>query len=237
MSRDLPRWFFDEGAHAGAEHLDSAYAAGYEAKSQTDPEADIRLLSGLGMGSDSTIVDLGAGTGAFALAVAPRCRKVIAVDVSAAMLDQLRRRLDATGPQNIEVVRAGFLSYEHAAPPADFVYSRNALHHLPDFWKALALQRVCQMLRAEGIFFLRDIIYSFDPADAPSVIEDFLAGAPVDPTRGFTRADWEAHLRDEYSAYSWILEAMFERIGFEILDREFSQSRVFAAYTLARRRV
>src|SRR5215475_7731072 len=46
------------------------------------------------------------------------------------------------GLGNVEVLRAGFLSYEHAGPPADFVYSRYALHHLPDFWKAVALARL-----------------------------------------------------------------------------------------------
>ena len=32
--------------------------------------------------------------------------------------------------------------YEHGGPPADFVFTRNALHQVPDFWKAIALDRI-----------------------------------------------------------------------------------------------
>ncbi len=45
----------------------------------------------------------------------------------------------ATAPRSpapyIECVRAEFLSCEHSGPPADAVFTRNAVHQLPDFWK------------------------------------------------------------------------------------------------------
>jgi hypothetical protein len=44
------------------------------------------------------------------------------VDVSPIMLDRLREK--AAGLGNVDVVQAGFLSYEHSGAPADFVYSR-----------------------------------------------------------------------------------------------------------------
>jgi hypothetical protein len=34
---------------------------------------------------------------------------------------------------------------------------------------------------------------------------------------------------DEHSTYSWLLEPMLERVGFEIAEREVSPSRTFAA--------
>jgi hypothetical protein len=34
---------------------------------------------------------------------------------------------------NLDCVQAGFLTYEHIGPPADGVYTRNAIHHLPDY--------------------------------------------------------------------------------------------------------
>ena len=82
MSRD---WWIDEGDFAGAEHLDAAYVAGYEAKAQFDPTDDIVALEALGMGPGSTVVDLGAGTGVFAFAAAATGADVFAVDVSPAM--------------------------------------------------------------------------------------------------------------------------------------------------------
>ena len=76
----------DEIGLAGREHLDAAYVAVYDRKAGFDPEEDIALLCGLGLGRASTLVDLGAGTGTLALAAAGSCARVVAVDVSAPML-------------------------------------------------------------------------------------------------------------------------------------------------------
>ena len=62
-------------------------------------------------------------------------------------------------------------SYSHAEDPADVVYSRYALHHLPDFWKVMALHRVRAMLRPGGIFRLWDVAYGFSPDEADERIE------------------------------------------------------------------
>src|SRR5262249_42245700 len=130
-----PSWFLDELAHAGSEHLDPGYAPGYDRKAGTDPADDLGVLRGLGLNETHTPVDRGAGSGTCALAAAPLCRRVIAVDVSPVMLAQLHQRSAQAGIENIECVQRGFLSYDHQGAPADFVYSRHALHHLPDFWK------------------------------------------------------------------------------------------------------
>jgi SAM-dependent methyltransferase len=220
----------DELAHAGEEHLDPAYVAGYDRKQQTDPGDDLARLRGLGLDHTSTLVDFGTGTGTFALAAAAVCRRVVAVDVSAPMLERLRERARVEGLTNVETVQAGFLTYRHSGEPADFAHSRNALHHLPDFWKAMALQRVAAVLRPGGIFFLRDLVYSFDPEDAAEIIESWLARAPLRPEEGYTAADLATHVRTEYSTYSWLLEPMIERAGFEVQNAEYS-SAVFAAYT------
>ncbi len=126
-----PRWFVDELRHAGDEHLDPAYVSGYDDKAGTNPADDVAVLRDLGLGQTSTLVDLGAGTGTLSLAVAPFCRRVVAVDESLAMLDRLQVRSAQLGIDNIERVQAGFLSYEHQGEPADAVYTRNALDHLP----------------------------------------------------------------------------------------------------------
>ncbi len=165
------RWthgLVDERARAGHEHLDSAYVAGYDRKAGFDADADdeVRLLRALGVDERSTLVALGAGTGTLALAAAGTCRRVVAVDISPAMVAATKQKVAEFGVANVECVQAGFLSYEHQGAPADFVYSRNALHHLSDFWKAVALHGIARMLRKGGILRLRDIVFAFDPADA-----------------------------------------------------------------------
>ena len=230
----LPDWYPDELAHAGPEHLDAAYVATYEQKAGFDPAADIALLRARGLNESNIVVDLGAGTGGFALAVAPYCRQVIAVDISPAMIRALEQRASAASVTNLRVVRAGFLSYEHAGPPADVVYSRHALHHLPDFWKVVALQRIAAMLRPGGLFRLLDLVYAFSPEQITGVVEEWLAGAAPDASQGWTRAEYATHLREEYSTFSWLLEPMLTRTGFVIDEATDRFGGIFAAYTCHR---
>lgn len=224
-------WQFDEMAHAGPEHLDAAYVDAYDRKAGYDPARDLAHLQKFGLSGDSTLVDLGSGTGVLALAAAPLCRRVVAVDVSAPMVRVLESRIKARGIANIECVRAGFLTYEHHGGPADFVCSRHALHHLPDFWKAMALTRIAAVLRPGGVFWTRDLMYSFDPHETDRVIESWLARASTPPGTGWTRPELETHVRSEYSTFTWLFEPMLERAGLKIQERELSDSRIYAAYT------
>lgn len=180
-------------------------------------------------------MDFGAGTGTFALSAAQVCKHVVAVDVSAPMLERLNERARRQGLANVTCVRSGLLTYEHEGNPADFAYSRNTLHHLPDFWKATALRRVADALRPGGVFYLRDIAFSFGPEEAERVIESWLADAPERPESGFTASDLAKHVREEYSTYTWLLEPMLAQAGFQIQNAEFSANRVFAAYTCTKR--
>jgi cyclopropane fatty-acyl-phospholipid synthase-like methyltransferase len=222
-------WCLDERAHAGPEHLDPAYVAGYDAKTGADPEEELVLLRAAGLEQETTLVDLGAGTGLVALAAAPHCRRVVAVDPSAAMLRVARARVATAGLANVELVEAGLLSYEHRGDPPQLVHSRNALHHLPDFWKALALARVRELLAPRGVFLLRDLVYGFEPAEAEERIEAWLADAAATASEGWTRAELEHHVRSEHSTFSWLLEPLLEHAGFEI--REVSHRRgAYATY-------
>ncbi len=228
-----PHWFIDELAHAGSEHLDPGYVPGYDTKSATDPIEDLAALQALGLNSTHILVDMGAGTGTFALATAPYCQRVIAVDVSSVMLAQLSVKLTDAGMTNVETVQRGFLSYEHSGELADFVYSRHALHHLPDFWKAIALTRIASFLKPGGILFLRDLVYSFEPARAEHTIEAWVAGGADRPEHGWTREELETHVREEYSTFSWLLEAIIERSGFTIQDARHRGS-IYSTYVCKR---
>ncbi|MBV9577837.1 MAG: class I SAM-dependent methyltransferase [Chloroflexi bacterium] len=230
----LPAWYLDELAHAGPEHLDPTYVAGYDRKARVDPTDDLAHLRSLGLGPTSTVVDVGAGTGAFALAAAPLCRRVVAVDISPAMLSAVGREAAARDLTNLTCVQAGFLSYAHTGEPADFVYSRHALHQLPDFWKTLALTHIGSMLRVGGVLRVRDLFLSCAAGDAPHVIEAWLQGAAERSDQGWTRAELETHLRDEYSTFTWLFEPMLVQAGFEIKDATYADSRLYAAYTCVR---
>ncbi|CAN5675508.1 class I SAM-dependent methyltransferase [soil metagenome] len=232
---ERPGWMIDELLHAGDEHLDAEFVAGYDRKSQTDHGGDLDLLRAHGLNPESIVVDLGAGTGTFALAVAPHCKRVIAADVSPTMLEYMRQAIEQTGLTNVDLVHAGLLSYEHQGSAANIVYSRNTFHHLPDFWKAIAFRRVTDMLALEGVFLMHDLVYSFEPGEAEDVFEGWLSGAVANPEEGYTREDLETHIREEYSTYSWLLEPMLERAGLEIKEARHRPSRTYSAYVCLKR--
>ena len=227
-------WTLDEPAHAGLEHLDPAFVAAYDRKSGFDPSADVELLLDRGLDRSSTVVDLGAGTGTFALAAATAFGRVVAVDVSLPMLDVLRTRAAELGVTNVEVVHAGMLRYEHDGAPADAVFTRNVLHQVPDFWKAIALGRAARVLRPGGILRLRDLAYDFAPGEADEVFTSWLDGAVDDPADGYTAEELADHIRTEHSTFRWLLEPLLDAAGFEIVDVEYRR-RVYGAYTCVRR--
>ena len=221
-------WLLDERAHAGPEHLEAGYVAKYDAKTQLDLEAALGRLRGHGLGPDTVLVDVGCGTGLLAVAAASEAGRVVGVDPSPAMLEVARRQSAA-----VEWVEAGFLTYEHEGNPPQLVHSRNALHHLPDFWKGVALARLADLLSPGGVLVLSDLVYDFEPGEADLRIEDWLAGAAPTPAEGWTRDELETHIRDEHSTFAWLLEALLEHAGFETLERDV-RAGIYATYVCRR---
>lgn len=92
----------------------------------------------------TSVLDVGAGSGRFALALAPQGREIIAVEPNAAMLDYLRQDAQASGLTNI--------SYSHTtwqdAPgdlQADIVICSHVLYPIRDIAPFLAkLQRAAR---------------------------------------------------------------------------------------------
>lgn len=180
------------------------------------------------------MVDLGAGTGQFAVPAAARFDRVVAVDVSPAMIAHLRTRAQEAGV-TLELLQAGFLSYEHVGEPADAVFARHALHQLPDFWKVVALHRIARILRPGGVLRLRDLVYHFPSATTEQVMDAWVAGGVDDPEQGYTGADYAKHVRTEHSTFRWLLEPMLDHAGFDIAAVEYDDAGLFGAYTCVRR--
>ena len=226
-------WLLDEIKSIGRENLDASHVSRYDEKEDAGAADEVRLLQSLGLSPESTVVDLGAGTGQFALAAAEAFGRVIAVDPSPVMLRLLREKA-AERSARLEIVEGGFLTYDHAGEPPDLVYSRYALHHLPDFWKAIALGRIRRMLRPQAILRLWDVVYHFTPDDAEDRIEKWCATGSTNDGE-WSRAELEEHVRDENSTFTWLLEPMMLQAGFEIRDASYSDDGFFAKYLLAAR--
>jgi ubiquinone/menaquinone biosynthesis C-methylase UbiE len=186
----------------------------------------------MGLQARHSVVDMGCGTGAFALNAAPLVKTVYAVDVSAAMLEYCRRRAAERNLGNVVFRQGGFLSYEHDADPVDAVVSTAALHHLPDFWKCIGLRRVHRLLKPGGKFYLFDIVFPGSEADLRPPIEAWIEFMRRKAGDEFA-AEAETHIRDEFSTYDWILEGLLTRAGFRI-DRISRGEGFGAAYLCVR---
>jgi hypothetical protein len=150
------------------------------------------------------------------------------------MVDFLHRKAHDDGITNVRVVQAGFLSYEHHGDAADVIFTRNALRQLPDFWKVVALQGMSSMLTPGGIARIRDLIFDFDPTETDKRIDAWMDGAVRDPAVGFTADELAAHVRGEFSTFSWLFEQMLDNVGLDVFDRSFVRS-AYGAYTCTRR--
>lgn len=220
MRSDLPPWMFSEFQPVGVD-LDSAEAVErYDRNQGTHSGSDDALLDRLGVTEGTTFVDLGTGTGSLPVLAAQRGARVHAVDVSANMLAFTERRAARAGV-TLEVHEAGFLSYEHRGSPADVVTTRSALHQLPDCWKQVAITKIASMLDTGGIFYLQDAMWSFPASETLEQLPAWIDAVAKAPGEGFTREDFETHVREEFSTFHWILEGMIERAGLAIEESSY----------------
>ena len=209
-------WQYDELRQVGTNFEDAAQVAAYDAKQGSDPAAEQALIERLGIAPGAVVVDLGCGTASFARAAARHGATVHAVDVSQAMLDHARARARDEGLAGLSWHRAGFLTFDLGDGTVDVVVSRFALHHLPDFWKQVALLRLARMLRPAGRLYLRDVAFSFAAAEYERAIAAWLDRMPR--ASGYAREEFETHVREEHSTFTWVLDGMLERAGLEILE-------------------
>ncbi len=218
-----PAWHYNEMKPCGVNYNSTILARLYDRchRSFRDFQQEAEgIIARLGLGPEATVIDMGCGTGAFALPAAERCRQVYAVDVSKAMLKNAQRKARKARLHNIEFHCGGFLTYEHRAEPVDAVSSVAVLHHLPDFWKLVGLQRIAAMLKPNGKLHLFDVVFSFDVTRYEACCKRFVkaAGSWMGPSG---QVEAETHLREEYSTCDWIMKGLLEKAGFvvETVDR------------------
>lgn len=218
----LPAWYFNESAMAGVDFKNAAQVETYD-RNQTSstPEKEQALVTRLGISSGHIVVDLGAGTGTFAIEASLAGASVHAVDISKAMLTYAQSKAQKIGAISIKFHQAGFLTYEHQDNLADFVITKNALHILPDFWKMVAFLKMAALLKPNGILYLRDVIFSFPPAEYENSIKEWIQQVAKPEGEGWTAKDFEMHVREEHSTFAWVLEEMIEQAGFKVTEANY----------------
>jgi putative AdoMet-dependent methyltransferase len=216
MKMTTSQWQYHEPDHPGADFDALAESYDQDMQKHRDIQGEIaEILDFLDLLPDQSILEIGTGTGEFALNAARQCRKVYAIDLSPGMLRYARKKAALRFVSNVEFLPGGFLTYHHQGAPLDAVVTQIALHHLPDFWKQVALLRIFDMLKEGGKFCLRDVVYSFNPRDREIFFPDFIAKASQNGGPEFAARIID-HIGKEYSTLDWIMQGMIERAGFEI---------------------
>jgi ubiquinone/menaquinone biosynthesis C-methylase UbiE len=162
-----------------------------EAHKLEDPER-LKWLPPAGVADEiavdagTTIADIGAGTGFFAIPLARMAGDsghVFAVDIQPEMLDLLRKKLDQPGAvQNVELLHGTALQTGLAAASCDLVLLANIWHELDD--REAVLREAARVLRGAGRIAIVD--WRADLENPP--------GPPAD--HRVPRASAEATLRE-----------------------------------------
>ena len=211
LARD---WYYNERRQIG---LDTAVASIYD----TDDDSDLRAraaLTMLGVQRGWRVADIGCGNGLLAVEAALMGAEVDAIDISPAML-ALAKIQASDRKVAIRTESAGLLSFAYQPNSYDLIASEFTLHHLPDFWKAVALSRIHGALKPGANFYLRDIVYVSMPDGSERDVgawADFNA-----KNHDFARGSVITHMRDEYSTFGWVMERMLTDVGFTLVSADY----------------
>lgn len=141
--------------------------------------------------SEAVVLDLGCGGGHVSYRAAPHVARVVAVDVTGSMLEQVRQTAAEKGLQNIVTRQAAAEALPFADGAFDIVLCRFSAHHWQDFNTGLREAR--RVLKPGGLAVFVDTV-----APASHVLDTHLQAMELlrDPShvRNFAVAEWAAAL-------------------------------------------
>lgn len=117
---------------------------------------------------ESTVLEIGCGTGSTAIALAPSAGRVLAIDISSRMIAIAQDKAAAAGVSNVEFLRAPAQPLPAEDASLDAVLAHNLLHLLDDWRGALAAAHrtlrpggvlvMSTMCMNDGFWFMRPVV-------------------------------------------------------------------------------
>jgi ubiquinone/menaquinone biosynthesis C-methylase UbiE len=122
------------------------------------------MFASLELRADDLLLDVAAGTGHVARALAPAVRGAVALDATEAMLAEGKAAADRDGVRNVVFLRGDAASLPFPAASFDVAVSRYAVHHFEAPETPVAEMVRC--LRPGGRIAIADIVADPDPSVA-----------------------------------------------------------------------
>lgn len=116
---------------------------------------DLFYLSNMVENNKDICLDVATGTGYTAIELSKKCRKVVALDQTAAMLEKAKELARSKGVTNIEFVNMDFEKFNPAVK-FDVITIRRALHHFTD--KELFFRKCNSILVEGGLLIIADML-------------------------------------------------------------------------------
>jgi len=199
------RNFFRDNAHKFRQQQD--LIASYEQYADTVAQ----MLRDAPLAQRHTALEVGPGDGAFLLELAPRFKRVVALDNAELMLAQARARVASAGLENVGFIHGDTGSGELDGLAADCVVINMVLHHTPSPGRILA--DVASRLAPGGVVLVTDLC-SHDQGWARENCGDLWLGFDPQALGGWAR---DAGWKDIASVY------LAQRNGFQIQVRLFGR--------------
>jgi len=105
-------WYYNEFKQVGINFENEEEVRIYDEKfkKQRNVNQELQFIKeALGISKEHIILEIGTGTGEFAIGLSKICKKVIAADVSKTMLSYAEKKINSLGINNIELLHGGFL--------------------------------------------------------------------------------------------------------------------------------
>lgn len=214
-------WKYDEFVQIGKDYSNPKESEIYD-KSHSDfrdvKKENLDLIKKLKIKASHHVIEFGTGTGEFAIEASKVGAKIIAIDISDEMLKIAKKKNKEEKTTSLKFIKSGFLNFEAKANSFDFVVTSYAFHHLPDFWKSIALSRIFNMLKPKGIFYIQDVVIK-----ESNCLENINSFIKHQEKQGgaFLKQDAIGHFKEEFSTFDWIFEKLLEKNGFEVMEKEY----------------
>ncbi len=137
----------------------------FESKERDEYQKPEEVVDFLGDLKGKTIVDIGTGSGYFAVRLADKAEKVIAADVNQEFLDYVQKRIEKDELKNVEIRKIPYDSPLLKDSEVDMIFIVNTYHHIENRSDYFATAK--KGLKENGELVIIDFFKSESPVGPP----------------------------------------------------------------------